>query len=178
MSGERKDCLSWDEYCMLEAIIESMRSKDPRTQVGACIAKDRKILTSGYNRTVAGMTDEEMPWHSRGEETGDLMQIKNTFVVHAELGSIFAGFKGGHDLRGATMYVTLSPCIECTRAIIEAELARVVYLKRYSKLEQVMASKFMLENAGVIVEQFQDITSIDSLEEKVEEKVLSKLKKL
>lgn len=170
MSGERIGYLTWDEYFMLLAIASSMRSKDPRTQVGACIAKENHVLSQGYNGTVSGMSDAEMPWNSLGEETNDIMNIKNTFVVHAEANSIL-NYKGDiGNLKGADIYVTLFPCLECTKQIITVGIKRIVYLDMYKKKDLVMASQYMLNKAGVQYEQFENMDAL-------EEKVLKKFKK-
>ncbi len=157
MSGERKDCLSWDEYFMMLAISSSMRSKDPRTQVGACIVDSQNhILSVGYNGTVPGLTDEEMPWDSLGESNNDIMTIKNTFVVHAEANAI-ANYTGEKSrLNGSSIYVTLFPCLECTKQIITAGIKRLVYLNMYSKHNMVMASQYMMQKAGITYEQFPE----------------------
>lgn len=170
MSGEREDYLTWDEYFMLLAITSSMRSKDPRTQVGACIAKNNHVLSQGYNGAIPGMSDKEMPWDSLGEENNDIMNIKNTFVVHAESNAIL-NYRGSRDnLEGADIYVTLFPCLECTKQIITVGIKRIVYLNMYTKKDLVIASQYMLNKADVQCEQFEDIDSL-------KEKVLSKFKK-
>lgn len=171
MSGKRDDYLLWDEYFMTLAIISSMRSKDPRTQVGACIAKDNYILSQGYNGTIQGMSDEEMPWDSLGEQNNDIMKTKNTFVVHAEANAIlnYGGLKD--NLKGASIYVTLFPCLECTKQIITVGIKRIIYLDMYSKEDLVVASQYMLKRANVAYEQFEAKDSI-------KEKVLSRFKKI
>ncbi len=170
MSGARKDYLTWDEYFMLLAINSSMRSKDPKTQVGACIVKDKHILSLGYNGTPPGITDDEMPWDSLGEQTNDFMNIKNTFVVHAEANSILSYNGDKKDLKDADIYVTLFPCLECTKQIITVGIKRVIYLNMYSKQDMVLASKYMLNKAHVDVNQFEEM-------DKLKEKVLSKFNK-
>lgn len=176
MPGERKDYLTWDEYFMSLAIITAERSKDPKTQVGACIVnKDNHILSLGYNGAVLGLDDHlDMPWHSLGENTNDIMQIKNTFVCHAEANAIdnFSGDK--KQLEGATIYVTLFPCLECTKRIIMNKLKRVVFLDMYSKQDQTIASMYMFKHANVTVEKYQNIQSL----EMVGHKIIQKTKKL
>lgn len=169
MSGERKDYLSWDECFMFEAIVASMRSKDPRTQVGAVIVDENNhLLSQGYNGAVKGMDDRtDMPWDSLGEQTGDIMQIKNTFVVHAEANAIqnYTGEK--IRLKNAKIYVTLFPCLECTKLIITSGISKVVYLNMYSKKDTVLASKYMFNKAGVSVENFNDNNSLEKVKQKI-----------
>lgn len=169
MSGERKDYLSWDEFFMLEAIVASKRSKDPRTQVGAVIVDENNhLLSQGYNGAVRGMDDKlDMPWDSLGEDTGDIMRIKNTFVVHAEANAIqnYTGEK--IRLNNSRMYVTLFPCLECTKMIITSGISKIIYLDMYSKEKLVMASRFMLNKAGVAIECFGDNNDIEKAKQKV-----------
>lgn len=169
MSGERKDYLSWDECFMLEAIVASMRSKDPRTQVGAVIVDaNNRLLSQGYNGAIKGLNDHtDMPWDSLGEENGDIMQIKNTFVVHAEANAIqnYTGEK--IRLHNAKIYVTLFPCLECTKLIITSGISKVIYLNMYSKEQLVLASKYMFSKAGVEVECFADNNDIEKVKQKI-----------
>ena len=105
---KRTDYISWDEYFMGVALLASMRSKDPSTQVGACIVgPDNIILSTGYNGFPRGCSDDEFPWAREGAET----ETKYPFVVHAELNAILNA--GGKSLRGARIYVALFPCNEC-----------------------------------------------------------------
>lgn len=188
MPGKREDYISWEKAFMGVSLISSMRSKDPRTQVGACIVdKDNHILSTGYNGAPIGLNDDKMPWNSKGELTNNIMQIKNTFVCHAEANAIdnFAGNK--ERLVGSTIYVTFFPCIECTKRIIQNKIKKVVYLRMYSDQNQVEASRYMFENAGVEIEQFdlnnlyelreEFINSIDNEIKKIEEKSKQKIKK-
>lgn len=169
MSGERKDYLSWDECFMFEAIVSSLRSKDPRTQVGAVIVdEDNHLLSQGYNGAIKGMDDHtDMPWDSLGEQTGDIMQIKNTFVVHAEANAIqnYTGEK--IRLKNAKIYVTLFPCLECTKLIISSGISKVIYLNMYSKEQNVLASKYMFNKAGVLVENFRENNDIEKVKQKI-----------
>lgn len=172
MPGERENYIDWESFFMYQAILASERSKDPRTQVGACIVKDHKTLSIGYNGTVAGMDDHiDMPWHSNGEATNDIMQIKNTFVYHAEANAIDNYFGIPSMLQGSTIYVTLFPCLECTKRIIQKGIKRVVYLELYKKADQMKASMYMLEKAGVIVEKFENINQIKDTSEKISNKI-------
>ena len=146
MSDKRKDYISWDEYFMGVAKLASMRSKDPHTQVGACIvSQDNKILSMGYNGLPLGCSDDEFPW---AREAGDELDKKYVYIVHSELNAIL-NYRGG-SLEGSKMYVTLFPCNECAKAIIQAGIRTLVYDDdKYAGTANVIASKRMLKAAGV-----------------------------
>ena len=140
---KRSDYITWDQYFMGIAIMSANRSKDPNTQVGACIVdQDNRILTVGYNGMPSGCNDDEMPWDREGEG----MASKYFFVCHAELNAIL-NYRGGGTLRGSRCYVTLFPCNECAKAIIQAGIKRVVYSEHY-RLEDGIE---LLKRAGVEV---------------------------
>ncbi len=145
MSDKRKDYISWDEYFMGVAYLASMRSKDPSTQVGACIVShENKILSMGYNGFPNGCSDDEFPWGKTEEE----IDSKYLYSTHSELNAIL-NYRGG-SLEGAKMYVTLFPCNECAKAIIQAGIKELVYdSDKYSDTPAVVASKKMLAAAGV-----------------------------
>lgn len=145
MSDKRKDYLSWDEYFMGVAMLAAMRSKDPNTQVGACIVSpDNKILSMGYNGFPMGCSDDEFPWAREGED----LNTKYFYVTHSELNAIL-NYRGG-SLEGAKLYVSLFPCNECAKAIIQAGIKTIVYESdKYADTPRVMASKRMLDAAGV-----------------------------
>ena len=142
---KREGYISWDEYFMGVAVLASMRSKDPNTQVGACIVDcENRILSTGYNGFPAGCSDDEFPW----EREGSFCCTKYPFVVHAELNAILNA--RGKNLTGAKIYVALFPCNECAKAIIQSGIKEVVYLSdKYAKTEGTIASKRMLEAAGI-----------------------------
>lgn len=142
---KRKDYISWDEYFMGIAMLSSYRSKDPNTQVGACIVNDRnKIMSVGYNGLPSGCNDDEFPW----ERTGDEFETKYPYVCHAELNAILNS--GGANLEGCKVYVALFPCNECAKAIIQCGIKEVVYLSdKYADSVGVRASKRMFDAAGV-----------------------------
>ena len=148
MSGEkRKDYLSWDEYFMAIAKLSAMRSKDPSTQVGACIVgADNRILSIGYNGTPNGFPDSDFPW----DREGDALNTKYFYVCHAELNAIL-NFRGNRrDLEGARIYVALFPCNECAKAIIQCGIKEVVYLSdKYNGTEGNIASKRLFDKCGV-----------------------------
>ena len=142
---KRTDYISWDEYFMGIALLSAQRSKDPNTQVGACIVNnDNKILSVGYNGFPLGCSDEEFPW----ERTGELYDAKYAYVCHAELNAILN--HAGGSLKGSKIYVALFPCNECAKAIIQAGITEVVYLSdKYADTPGTRASKRMLSAAGV-----------------------------
>ena len=140
---KRTDYISWDEYFMGIAMLAAKRSKDPSTQVGACIvSQDNIIISTGYNGMPKGCSDDEFPWNRDGENN------KYFYVVHAELNAILNA--NGRDLRGSRVYVALFPCNECAKAIIQSGVKEVIYLSdKYADTLGTMASKRMLDAAGV-----------------------------
>lgn len=148
--NKRDDYIDWDTYFMLIAKISSMRSKDPNTQVGACIVNDdKKIVSCGYNGAPTGFSDELMPWNREG----DFANTKYPYVCHAELNAIL---NSNADLRGCTIYVDLFPCNECAKAIIQAGIKKVIYLSdKYNGTAENLVSKKLLDECGVKYEQFK-----------------------
>lgn len=146
---KRADYINWDEYFMSVALLAAMRSKDPNTQVGACIVgDDNRIISTGYNGFPRGCSDDEFPWDRDGEET------KYPYVVHAELNAILNA--GGRSLAGARVYVGLFPCNECAKAIIQAGIKEVIYLSdKYAGTPANNASKRMLRAAKVKLTRFE-----------------------
>ena len=142
---KREDYINWDEYFMGIALLTAMRSKDPNSQVGACIVSpENKILSLGYNGMPMGCSDDEMPW----EREGAPLQTKYMYVCHAELNAILNS--AHNNLKGARVYVTLFPCNECAKAIIQCGISEIVYLSdKYNGTEMNLASKRMLDAAGV-----------------------------
>ncbi len=151
MSEKRKDYISWDEYFMGVAMLSGMRSKDPNTQVGACIVSaDHKILSMGYNGLPIGCSDDEFPWNREG----DPLENKYFYSTHSELNAIL-NYRGG-SLEGATIYVSLFPCNECAKAIIQSGIKRIVYdSDKYDGTPAVIASKRMLNAAGVTLQKYE-----------------------
>lgn len=151
MGEKRKDYISWDEYFMSVAMLAGMRSKDPNSQVGACIvSNDNKILSMGYNGFPKGCSDDEFPWAREGED----LDTKYLYVVHSELNAIL-NYRGG-SLEGAKLYVSLFPCNECAKAIIQAGIKTVVYDQdKYHDTPSVIASKRMMDAAGVRYYRYQ-----------------------
>ena len=142
---KRKDYISWDEYFMGIALLSRYRSKDPNTQVGACIVNERnRIMSVGYNGFPAGCDDDVFPWEREGETEYD---TKYPYVCHAELNAIL---NCSDDLRGCRIYVALFPCNECAKAIIQSGIKEVVYISdKYRETVSVKASKRMFDAAGV-----------------------------
>ena len=142
---KRDDYLSWDEYFMGIAILSSYRSKDPNTQVGACIVNNNnRIMSMGYNGFPAGCSDDEFPWERQGCD----YDTKYPYVCHAELNAILNC--RGANLEGSRIYVALFPCNECAKAIIQSGIKEVVYLSdKYADTMGTKASKRMLNAAGV-----------------------------
>ncbi len=148
---KRKDYLSWDEYFMAVALLSAERSKDPSTQVGACVAnKDNKIVGVGYNGFPWGCSDEELPW----AREGDLLNTKYPYVCHAELNAVLNCIK--RDLNGCRIYVGLFPCNECTKVIIQSGIKEIIYLSdKYAGTDSIKASKRMLDLANIRYRQFE-----------------------
>ncbi len=157
---KRKDYLDWDQYFMGIARLSALRSKDPSTQVGACIVdNDKKIIGIGYNGLPIGIDDDLFPWGKDGE----FLDTKYPYVCHAELNAILNSTK---NLKGATIYVTLFPCNECTKAIIQSGITNLFYISdKYKDLEMTVASKRMLDSAGVSYTKLEGTQSITLPEE-------------
>lgn len=151
MSDKREDYLTWDEYFMGVAMLSGMRSKDPNTQVGCCIvSQDNKILSMGYNGFPKGCSDDEFPWAREGENP---LETKYVYSTHSELNAIL-NYSGG-SLVGAKLYVSLFPCNECAKAIIQSGIKEVIYdCDKYADTPSVMASKRMMDAAGVRYYQY------------------------
>ncbi|WP_308567652.1 dCMP deaminase family protein [uncultured Eubacterium sp.] len=149
---KRENYISWDEYFMGISLLSSMRSKDPSTQVGACIVSDdNKIMSVGYNGFPRGCSDDEFPWERSAENANE---TKYPFVCHAELNAILNA--GGHNLSGSRIFVALFPCNECAKAIIQSGIKEVVYISdKYSDTDGTRASKRMLNSAGVKLTKFK-----------------------
>ena len=148
---ENKANISWDEYFMAMAILSSQRSKDPNTKVGACIVdQDHKIVSNGYNGMPIGCDEDELSWN-RGEG----LDSKYLYVCHAEFNAIL-NTRDGSQLKGCTLYVTLFPCNECTKAIIQTGIKEVVYVSnKYENTTETQASKRMLLLAGIKIRHYE-----------------------
>ena len=144
---KRQDYLSWDDYFMALAVLSAQRSKDPNTQVGACIVNDEnRIVGIGYNGFPAGCSDEELPWG----RTGDWLNTKYPFVCHAEVNAILNSDFGR--MNNCRMYVNLFPCNECAKLIIQAGIKQVIYISdKYPEDEKFVAARRMFRLAGIIL---------------------------
>ncbi len=142
---KRQDYISWDEYFMGIALLSAQRSKDNNSQVGACIVSpENKILSLGYNGMPIGCNDDDMPWGREGDE----LETKYMYVCHAELNAILNS--AHHDLSDSRVYVTLFPCNECAKAIIQSGIKEVVYLSdKYHDSPSSIASRRLFDTAGV-----------------------------
>ena len=149
---KRNDYISWDQYFMGIAILSAERSKDPHTQVGACIVgDDNRILSVGYNGMPQGCEDDDMPWGRDGSP----LDSTYMFVCHAELNAIL-NYRGNAAMQGAKLYVTLFPCNECAKAIIQCGIKELVYMSdKYATSESTIASKKMFEKTGVKYRQYK-----------------------
>ena len=145
--------ISWEQYFMGVALLSSKRSKDPATQVGACIVnEDKKIIGIGYNGFPIGISDDEFPW---GKNDSNPLNNKYPYVVHAEPNAIL---NSTSSLKGSTLYVTLFPCNECTKLIIQSGIKHIVYLNnKYKDTDSIIASRKMLDAAGVDYRQMDKL---------------------
>lgn len=141
---KRNNAISWETYFMGIAHLSALRSKDPSTQVGAVIVDDEhKVVSIGYNGLPKGCSDDEFPW----DREGDTFHSKYAYVVHAELNAIL---NAPRSVKGCSLYVSLFPCNECAKAIIQAGIQEIIYEEdKYADTQTVQASKRMLESAGV-----------------------------
>ena len=149
---KRTDYISWDQYFMGIAQLSAHRSKDPNTQVGACIVgEDNRILSVGYNGMPEGCDDDDMPW----ARDGAALDTKYIFVCHAELNAIL-NYRGTGSMKGAKVYVTLFPCNECAKAIIQSGIKEIVYMSdKYALTDSTIASKKMFDMTGVKYRQYE-----------------------
>lgn len=153
MPDKRRNVISWDEFFMRVAIAASMRSKDPNTQVGACIADtNHRILSVGYNGTPVAITDDDFPWGA----SDDPLMDKHSYVIHAEANAIL-NYRGTlRDMQGATVYVTLFPCHECAKMLAQAGIGEVVYLdNKYDGSIDNLISRRVLDSCGVVYRQVE-----------------------
>ncbi len=144
---KRKDYLSWDEYFMAIAKLSAMRSKDPSTQVGACIvSEDNRILSIGYNGAPNGFSDEKFPWAREGEN----LDTKYPYVCHAEMNAILNYRGSKKDLENAKIFVDLFPCNECAKMIIQSGIKEVIYLSdKYAMQDNWIASRRLFDECNV-----------------------------
>ncbi|XP_041358519.1 deoxycytidylate deaminase-like [Gigantopelta aegis] len=153
-SGNKKraDYLQWPDYFMAVAFLSAQRSKDPRTQVGACIVnKDNKIVGIGYNGMPNGCSDDIMPW---GKGSADILNTKQLYVCHAELNAVLN--KNSADVKDCTIYVALFPCNECAKVIIQSGIKEVVYCcDKHAEKPEFRASRKLLDTVGISCRQYK-----------------------
>ncbi len=164
-SGKRRDVISWDEFFMSVAIAAQRRSKDPNTQVGACIVNgdnhivrvgaciastNHRILSVGYNGTPSALNDDFFPWGT----SDDPLQDKHNYVVHAEANAVL-NYRGSlKDLEGSTVYVTLFPCHDCAKILAQVGVGEVVYLdNKYADTDDGRISRRILDSCGISYRQ-------------------------
>ncbi|MBQ1467296.1 MAG: dCMP deaminase family protein [Solobacterium sp.] len=152
---KRENTLTWDEYFMGLAHLSALRSKDPNTQVGAAIVdENHRVVSVGYNGFPRGCDDDEFPW----DREGGMLVTKYAYVVHAELNAIL---NSPRPVRGCTLYVSLFPCNECAKAIIQSGITKIVYESdKYAETEAIYASKRMLQAAGVELVRIENTISL------------------
>ena len=156
---KRANAISWETYFMGIAHLSALRSKDPNTQVGAVIVdQEHKVVSIGYNGFPQGCSDDEYPW----ENEGSSLETKYVYVVHAELNAIL---NSPRTVKGCSIYVSLFPCHECAKAIIQSGIQEIVYESdKYASSESVLASKRMLESAGVKMVQLTKKVKVEVME--------------
>jgi len=152
MTQKRDDYISWEEYFMAVAQLSAKRSKDPSTQVGACIVnRNKRIIGIGYNGFPTGCSDDDLPW----SREGDLLDTKYPYVCHAEMNAI-TNATNKPDLDGSTIYVSLFPCNECAKLIVQVGVSEVVYLEdKYHDQDIFIAARRIFDMAGVTYRQLK-----------------------
>ena len=157
---KRANAITWETYFMGIAHLSALRSKDPSTQVGAVIVDpENKVVSIGYNGFPKGCSDDEYPWVNEGSS----LETKYVYVVHAELNAIL---NSPRSVKGCKIYISLFPCHECAKAIIQAGIQEIVYESdKYAESESVLASKRMLASAGVKMLQLTKKVKIEVMEQ-------------
>ncbi len=159
MTTKRTDYISWEEYFMAIAQLSARRSKDPSTQVGACIVnKNKRIIGIGYNGFPTGCSDDKLPW----SREGDFLDTKYPYVCHAEMNAI-TNASNKPDLEGATLYVSLFPCNECAKLMVQVGIREVVFLSdKYHDQDVFIAARKIFDMARVKYRQLKpDHTDIE-----------------
>ena len=144
---KREDYINWDEYFMGVAMLSAKRSKDPSTQVGACIVNnENRIMSVGYNGMPRNCDDDEYPW----DREGGALETKYMFVCHAELNAILNYSSANGTLKGSKVYTTLFPCNECAKALVQSGVGEIIYYSdKYSTTDSTLAAKRMFRSAGI-----------------------------
>lgn len=150
-TGKREDYLEWEDYFMAIAFLTAGRSKDPATQVGAClVSKDKKIVGVGYNGFPIGISDDSFPWT---KESADPLENKYMYVCHAEINAVLN--KISIDLKDCILYVALFPCNECAKVIIQSGIKEIVYMSdKHADKPQTIGAKRMFDHVGIAYRQF------------------------
>lgn len=148
---KRKNYISWDQYFMGVAMLSAERSKDPNTQVGACIVDcNHHIISLGYNGAPTGYSDDLIPWDKR---EGDQFKTKYVYSCHSEMNAILNAPIG---VRGMTLYVTLFPCHDCAKAIVQSGIKEIIYLDdKYEGTDSNLMSKKILDTCGILYRKYQ-----------------------
>ena len=149
--------LEKDIFYMEFAKHSASKSKDPKTKVGSCLVNDKRLLSIGYNGAPRGFPDETVP---KDSDSKVLLENKNAYMVHSELNAILNYGGSLNDLQGATLYVTISPCHECAKVIIQTGIKRVVYLEDYHRSETCSMAKLLFKIAGVKCEKLGEINDL------------------
>ena len=162
LNKKRDNYISWEEYFMAIAKLSAMRSKDPSTQVGACIvSKDKKILSVGYNGAPNGYNDEILPW----DRDGSFIDTKYAYVCHAELNAILNYRGSKKDLENAKIYVDLFPCNECAKIIIQSGIKEVVFLSdKYASSENNIVSRKLLDECNIKYRKYEKENNLVELD--------------
>ncbi|XP_073197833.1 deoxycytidylate deaminase isoform X1 [Lepidochelys kempii] len=175
---KREDYLEWPEYFMAVAFLSAQRSKDPNSQVGACIVNsENKIVGIGYNGMPNGCSDDLLPWTRTAQSKLD---TKYPYVCHAELNAIMN--KNSADVKGCSMYVALFPCNECAKLIIQAGIKEVIFMSdKYHDSPEMTAARRLFDLAGIIYRKFKPkcnkiIIDFDSINGRPSQKPLLKNK--
>ncbi|XP_075524364.1 uncharacterized protein LOC142556761 [Primulina tabacum] len=154
--AKRKGYLSWDDYFMAIAFLSAERSKDPNRQVGACLVSEKGIILGiGYNGFPRGCSDDKLPW-AKKSKNGDSLETKYPYVCHAEVNAILNTNHASAE--GQRLYVTMFPCNECAKIIIQSGVSEVIYYveKRLDNPDVAyVASHKLLSMAGVKVRRHQ-----------------------
>lgn len=159
MTKKRDNYLTWDNYFMAVAKLSAMRSKDPSTQVGACIvSKDNRILSIGYNGAPNGFDDDDFPWAREGNP----IDTKYFYVCHGEMNAIMNYHGNKKELEEARIYVDLFPCNECAKLIIQSGIKEVIYLSdKYKDQDAFKASKKLFDTCGVKYKHLEGFSEIN-----------------
>jgi len=160
-STKRDDYISWSDYYMAVACLSAQRSKDPHTQVGACIVnEDKKVVGVGYNGMPIGCSDDKLPWNRASDDSP--LDTKYPYVCHAEMNAIMN--KNSADVKGCTLYATMFPCNECAKLIIQSGIKKVVYMRDKPDKPEMKAAKRMFDMCNIEYTLFETTTKRITIE--------------